>query len=91
MMESVISASLTVLDRQNKNYFGIDLSERLAEETGSARCHNMYGKKIMGIFSALQKKSPHATICYLSCKMRAQKNRTGGQFHRDSRYIFVNW
>ena len=33
--------SVTVLDRQYKNYFGIDLSERLAEETGSARSHNM--------------------------------------------------
>ena len=41
MMESVMSASVTVLDRQNKNYFGLDLSERLAEETRSARYHNM--------------------------------------------------
>ena len=77
MMKSVMSASVTVLDRQYKNYFGIDLSERLAEETGSARSHNMDAEEIMGMFSALQKKSPHATIYYLSCKMRAQKNRTG--------------
>ena len=26
------------------------------------------------LFSALRKKSPHATICYMSCKMRADKN-----------------
>ena len=36
----------------------------------------------MGMFSALQKKSPHATICILSCKTRAQKNRTGEFLHK---------
>ena len=77
MMKSVMAASVTVLDRQYKNYFGLDVSERLAEETRSARSHNMDAEEIMGMFSALQKKSPHATICFLSCKMRAQKNRTG--------------
>ena len=28
------------------------------------------------MFSVLQRKSPHATICFLSSKMRAQKNQT---------------
>ena len=53
MMKSVIAAPVTVLDRQYKNYFGLDVSERLAEETRSARSHNVDAEKIMGMFSAL--------------------------------------
>ena len=30
----------------------------------------------MGMFSATKKKSPNATLCYISCKMRALINRT---------------
>ena len=54
MMKSVMSASVTVLDRQYKNYFGLDLSERLAEETWLARSHNMDAEEIVGMSSALR-------------------------------------
>ena len=30
----------------------------------------------MGMFSAVKKKSPNVTLCFISCKMRALKNRT---------------
>ena len=53
MMKSVMAASVTVLDRQYKNYFGLDVSERLTEETRSARSHNMDAEEIMGMFLAL--------------------------------------
>ena len=56
--------------------------ERLDEETRSARSHNMDADEIMGMSSVLQKKSRHATICFLSCKTRAQKNRTGEFLHK---------
>ena len=36
----------------------------------------------MGMSSVLQKKSRHATICFLSCKTRAQKIRTGEFLHK---------
>ena len=75
-MKAVMAASVTVLERQYKKYFGLDLTERLAEETQSSRSHNMDAEEVMGMFSALQKKSPHATISFLSSKMRAQKNKT---------------
>ncbi|KAK6189080.1 hypothetical protein SNE40_005123 [Patella caerulea] len=31
---------------------------------------------MMGMFSALKAKAPSATLCYISCKMRAVKNKT---------------
>ncbi len=42
--------------------------EKLKQETTSARSHNMDAEELMGMFSALKKKAPNATICYLSCK-----------------------
>ena len=40
-------------------------------------------KEVMGMLSALQK-SPHATICFLSSKMWAQKNRTVDYLEREA-------
>lgn len=51
-------------------------SLKLEEETQSARTHNIDAEEIMGMFSSAQKRAPNVTLCYLSCKMRAQKNRT---------------
>ena len=76
MMTAVMSVTVTVLERQYKKYFEINLTAKLAEETKSARSHNIDAEEIMGMFSALKKKSPNATICFLSAKMRAVKNRT---------------
>ena len=83
MMKTVISATITVLERQYKVYFDLDVTEKLTLETRSARSHNMDAEEVMGMFSALQKKSPHATICFLSSKMRAQKNRTVDYLDRE--------
>ena len=47
------------------------------------KTHNMDAEEVMGMFSALQKKSPHATICVLSSKMRPQKNRTVDYLDRE--------
>ena len=52
----------------------MDLTEQLRKETESARAHNIDAEEIIGMFSAAQKRPPNATVCYLSSKLRAQKN-----------------
>ena len=84
MMQTVISATITVLERQYKVYFYLDVTEKLTSETRSARSHNMDAEEVMGLFSVLQKKSPHATIGVLSSKLRAQKNRTVDYLDREA-------
>ena len=64
------------MERQYKKYFECEITEQLRKETESARSHNIDAEEIMGMFSATKKKSPNATLCYISCKMRALKNRT---------------
>ncbi|CAM4569827.1 unnamed protein product [Leuciscus chuanchicus] len=78
VMEACLGAIVEVLERQYKKYFEIDLTKKLKEETKSARTHNIDAEEIMGMFSASKKRSPNATLCFLSCKMRAQKNKTVG-------------
>lgn len=76
MMGSCLKAAIDVLDRQYEKYFAMDVTDVLKEETKSARAHNIDAEEIMGMFSAAQKKTPNATLCFLSSKLRAQKNRT---------------
>ena len=76
MMTSCLEAVITVLERQYSKYFNLDVTEKLKEETASARMHNIDAEEIMGMFSSAKQKSPNATMCYLSCRMRACKNRT---------------
>ena len=52
------------------------LTVKLAEETPSSRSQNIDAEEIMGMFSALKMKSPNATICFTSCKIRYIKNST---------------
>ena len=51
------------------------LLRRLKEEAISARSHNIDAEEIIGTLSASQKRAPNATICFLSCRMRAQKTK----------------
>lgn len=76
MLGSLLEASVVVLERQYARYFQLDITPELEKEAESARCHNMDAEEIMGMFSASQQRAPHATLCYLSCRMRAKKNRT---------------
>ena len=73
---------MTVLERQYKKfkYFDIDLTAKLAEKNKSARSHNIDAEKIMGMFSALEKKSRNGTICFPSAKMRAIKKRSVDEY-----------
>ena len=76
MMRSCLQSIVEVLERQYEKYFECDLTEKLKEETKSARSHNIDAEEIMGMFSAAKTRAPNATICYISSKMRAQKNKT---------------
>ena len=75
-LDSLREKPKDVLERQYKKYFETDISATLILETKSARYHNIDAEEVMGMFSAAQKKAPNATLDYLSCKMRAQKNQT---------------
>ena len=74
MMKLCLGAVICVLERQYQKYFESDLSAKLRSETETAHSHNIDAEEIMGMFSALQKRASNATICYLSSKMRSQKN-----------------
>ena len=69
------TTTVTVLELQYK-YLAIDTTVLLAEETRSARSHNIDAGEEMAMFSALKKMAPNATICFLALKMMAGKNRT---------------
>ena len=58
MMTAVMSVSVTVLERQYKKYFEINLTEKLAEETKSARSHRS------GNGSRVLRNSPGVTRCW---------------------------
>lgn len=75
-MSKCLQAIIVVLEMQYSKYFQVDITEKLREEVASARSHNIDSEEIMGMFSAMKQKCPNATMCYLSCRMRACKNRT---------------
>ena len=76
MMAAVMTSTVTVLERQYKKYLAIDITELLAKETRSACSHSIDTEEVMAMLSALKKKNPDATICFLASKMMAVKNRT---------------
>ena len=51
MMKAVMTAAATVLERQYKTYFNIDLTAKLAEETRSARSTTSMRRKLWACFS----------------------------------------
>nr|XP_012563345.1 unnamed protein product [Hydra vulgaris] len=71
-----LSAVVNVIDRQYKRLFNLNTTDKLKAQTLSARLHNIYSKELMGMFSAAKQKAPNATLCFLSAKLRACKNKT---------------
>jgi len=76
VMKCCLIGIIDVIDRQYAKYSSWDLDLKLQQETKSARSHNIDAEEIMGMFPAAKKRSPNATLCYLSCRLRATKNRT---------------
>lgn len=75
MVTACLNAIVTVLERQYKRYFQLDITAELKMQTQSARSHNIDAEEIIGMFSAAKSRAPNATLCYLSSRMRAQRNR----------------
>ena len=74
MVKECLTTVVTVLLRQYDRYFKLEITDALIEETESARTHNIDAEEIMGMFSAAKEHAPNATLCYLSSRIRAQKN-----------------
>ena len=74
MVECSIDAVCTLLNNQYSRYFELEISDELFFVTKSARSHYIDAEEIMGMFSAAQGKSPHASIAYMSSKIRGKKN-----------------
>jgi hypothetical protein len=53
---------LEALDRQYARYFATDLTAQLADETRSARLHNMDAEQVMGMVSAIKQRSHNVWI-----------------------------
>ena len=74
MVKAVLSSTVDVLNHQYARYFSMDITEKLREETQSARSHNIDAEGIMEMFSIAQKRAL-MPLCFLSCHMQAKKNR----------------
>ena len=61
MMQTLISATITVFGGQYKVYFYLDVTEKLTRVPRSARSHNMDAEEVMGLFSALLHTIQHAS------------------------------
>ena len=55
MLAACLTATITVLERQYKRYFEMDLTSELRKQTETARSHNIDAEEVMGMFSAIKK------------------------------------
>ena len=76
MMKAILQSTAQVLERQYRKYFDLTITNKLREETLSPRSPNIDAEKVTGMFSALLDRAPHATVSYLSGKIRSKKNRS---------------
>nr|XP_047140973.1 uncharacterized protein LOC124816023 [Hydra vulgaris] len=75
-LASCLNAVISVINRQYERQFTMTLTDQLKSQTLSARSHNIDCEELVGMFSAAKQKAPNATLCYLSSKIRACKNKT---------------
>ena len=87
-------AIVAVIERQYNNYFLLEMTDQVVEETNTARLHNMDAEEIMGMFSAGKERAKAARVDYLSAKMRAKKKQVlswlEGKYQNDKQNI-INW
>jgi hypothetical protein len=76
MLKAVLTAIMTVVQRQYKNYYSMEMTDELRSKLASARTHNMDSEEVMGMFSASQARAPRATLLFISSKIRSKKNKT---------------
>ena len=76
VLKDVLAAIMSVVQRQYKNYYAMEVTDDLRSKLASARTHNMDSEEVMGMFSAGQARAPRATLLFISSKIRARKNDT---------------
>ena len=54
----------------------MNVTEEIKQKLDSARTHNIDSEEVMGMFSANQSRAPHATLLFISSKIKAKKNNT---------------
>ena len=77
MLKSGLSAALQVFERQYKKY-ATDLTEKLKEETLSARCHNIDTEEMVGMFSAVKQRAPECNSLLLVLLDASEENHYSG-------------
>ena len=75
MMSSCLYAITGVLERQYKRYFTLDVTDKLREETCSARLHNIDSEELVGMYNAGKDRAKNANVDFIVARMRAKKNR----------------
>ena len=94
MILSCLAAVTSVLERQYQRYFQMELSGQLRRETQTARLHNFDAEQVFGMMNAAKKRAPHASYCFLSCKIRSVKNKVVdflNSLDEEKRERIVNW
>ena len=76
MFKAVLVATADVVKRQYLRYFEMEVTEETKQKLDSARTHNIDSEDVMGMFSANQSRAPHATLLFISSKIKAKKNNT---------------
>ena len=76
VFKDVLAAIMSVVQRQYKNYYAMEVTDDLRSKLASARTHNMDSEEVMDMFSAGQARAPRATLLFISSKIRARKNHT---------------
>ena len=74
MMLVCLKSVISVLERQYKHYFEMDITDQLSRETESARSHNIDSEEVMGMFSANKQRAKNPTVHFLTARIRARKN-----------------
>ena len=94
MISSCLIAVITVLERQYKRYFEMDITEELRKETLSAKVHNIDAEEIIGMFSAGKERAKNANVDFLIAKMRARNIKVVpwlDDMYQQKRKSIVTW
>ena len=75
MVTTCLESICELLNRQYRKYFEGNLKSMLEEKGKSTRLNNIDFEELMGMFGAGKNRAPTSTLCYLSSKIRAQKNK----------------
>ena len=67
---------MSVVQRQYKNYYLMEITDEIRSKLTSARTRNIDSEEVMGMVSASQGRAPRATLLFICSKIRSKKNKT---------------